>query len=341
MALFKAPIASIPNTNAALLNGKLESALNVANADTLDNKHYSDLQSEFATVDHTHTNYVNTSDYEDSDVLTKIKNVDGTGSGLDADTVDGSHASAFATTDHTHVGLTPAPTNTQTTFLRDDNTWATVSGGGGGVELGETETTAYRGDRGKTAYDHSQVAHAPSTAITSTGVTYENLNTNGDVGTSADQVANGAHTHDYSSVYATINHNHTVSDITDAATTFATIEHTHTNASTTASGFLPVLENTTTKYLRDDGTWQTVSSGISDSPQITSRTYGRCNGSWVTIMPVVHVLSASTTSPPTEPADGDMYLLPDNCTGDWEYMGSGAIVYYRLSDTTWHYYGES
>ncbi len=31
------------------------------------------------------------------------------------------------------------------------------SGGGGGVSLGETSTTAYRGDRGKAAYDHSQV----------------------------------------------------------------------------------------------------------------------------------------------------------------------------------------
>ena len=32
-----------------------------------------------------------------------------------------------------------------------------AGGGGGGVALGETSTTAYRGDRGKTAYDHSQV----------------------------------------------------------------------------------------------------------------------------------------------------------------------------------------
>jgi len=29
------------------------------------------------------------------------------------------------------------------------------------LTLGETNITAYRGDRGKTAYDHSQVAHAP------------------------------------------------------------------------------------------------------------------------------------------------------------------------------------
>ena len=32
-----------------------------------------------------------------------------------------------------------------------------AGGGGGGVSLGETSTTAYRGDRGKTAYDHSQI----------------------------------------------------------------------------------------------------------------------------------------------------------------------------------------
>lgn len=32
------------------------------------------------------------------------------------------------------------------------------------LSLGETSGTAYRGDRGKTAYDHSQAAHAPSDA---------------------------------------------------------------------------------------------------------------------------------------------------------------------------------
>lgn len=33
-----------------------------------------------------------------------------------------------------------------------------------GVALGETSSTAYRGDRGKIAYDHSQEAHAPANA---------------------------------------------------------------------------------------------------------------------------------------------------------------------------------
>lgn len=35
---------------------------------------------------------------------------------------------------------------------------------GKSIALGETASTAYRGDRGKTAYDHSQTAHAPANA---------------------------------------------------------------------------------------------------------------------------------------------------------------------------------
>lgn len=36
------------------------------------------------------------------------------------------------------------------------------------LALGETSSTAYRGDRGKAAYDHSQAAHAPSNATSCT-----------------------------------------------------------------------------------------------------------------------------------------------------------------------------
>jgi hypothetical protein len=41
-------------------------------------------------------------DMSASDILAMLKTVDGTGSGLDADTVDGKHASSFALVDHTH-----------------------------------------------------------------------------------------------------------------------------------------------------------------------------------------------------------------------------------------------
>ena len=46
--------------------------------------------------------------------------------------------------------------------------WSIVPGG---VTLGETSTTAYRGDRGKIAYDHSQSSHAPVDAISKTNTT--------------------------------------------------------------------------------------------------------------------------------------------------------------------------
>ena len=55
-----------------------------------------------------------------------------------------------------------------------------VEVGGGGVALGETESTAYRGDRGKTAYDHSQVAHAPSDAEKNVQSDWNQSNTEAD-----------------------------------------------------------------------------------------------------------------------------------------------------------------
>ena len=45
---------------------------------------------------------LDSSSYTAADILTKIKTVDGASSGLDADTLDGSHASAFAASSHTH-----------------------------------------------------------------------------------------------------------------------------------------------------------------------------------------------------------------------------------------------
>lgn len=48
----------------------------------------------------------------------------------------------------------------------DGSDWFLMS-----LALGEASNTAYRGDRGKTAYDHSQVAHAPSDAQKNSDIT--------------------------------------------------------------------------------------------------------------------------------------------------------------------------
>lgn len=58
--------------------------------------------------------YLKSSGYTAADVLTKIKTVDGTGSGLDADLLDGNEASAFALSGHTHTIANV--TNLQTTL---------------------------------------------------------------------------------------------------------------------------------------------------------------------------------------------------------------------------------
>lgn len=68
------------------------------------------------------------------------------------------------------TGVPIAPTATPGTDTAQIATTAFVQaaivgiGGGAGVTLGETASTAYYGDKGKIAYDHSQVAHAPSNA---------------------------------------------------------------------------------------------------------------------------------------------------------------------------------
>jgi hypothetical protein len=51
---------------------------------------------------------LDSSSYTAADVLAKLITVDGTGSSLDADTLDGSHASAFAASAHTHSYLSTA-----------------------------------------------------------------------------------------------------------------------------------------------------------------------------------------------------------------------------------------
>lgn len=62
--------------------------------------------------------------------------------------------------------------------------------------------------RNFTAYDHDlfkdNIEDLEARKITSTGVTFENLNTNGDVGTGSEQVSQGNHTHPYQPLDATL-----------------------------------------------------------------------------------------------------------------------------------------
>lgn len=102
-------------------------------------------------------------------------------------------------------------TDTNKTYRWSGTGYVEISGS---VAIGETASTAYRGDRGKTAYEHSQ---------------------NGDVHVTAaqkeawDSKANGNHTHNY----AASSHTHSQSDITGLASALdgkSPTGHTHTPA---------------------------------------------------------------------------------------------------------------
>ena len=66
-----------------------------------------------------------TADQSPTEILTAIKTVDGTSSGLDADLLDGKHASAFSLTAHNHDG-TYEPADS--TILKDADIGTTVQG---------------------------------------------------------------------------------------------------------------------------------------------------------------------------------------------------------------------
>lgn len=75
------------------------------------------------------------------------------------DVIDGTLATFPATGE---AGKIYVDTTTNKTYRWSGSVYVEV--GSGGVALGETSATAYRGDRGKIAYDHSQAAHARSDA---------------------------------------------------------------------------------------------------------------------------------------------------------------------------------
>ena len=136
--------------------------------------------------------------------------------------------------------------STNTTYRWSGSAFVAV---GSSLALGETSSTAYRGDRGKTAYDHSQLTSGNPHSVTASDVGLGNVGNFKAVSTVANQGLTetektnartniGAGASSFSGSY---------NDLTDKPGV----------VSKSSTGFCPQLpdELTTTKYLRQDGSW--------------------------------------------------------------------------------------
>lgn len=125
------------------------------------------------------------------------------------------------------------------------------------LALGETSSTAYRGDRGKIAYDHSQAAHAPANAEANVQSDWSVTDTGSDAYIKNKPAALPADGGDADTVSG-----HTVATNVPANAVFTdtkpvVMKGATSNAAGTA-GYVPApAAGAQGKYLRADGIWQT------------------------------------------------------------------------------------
>ena len=144
--------------------------------------------------------------------------------------------------------------DTNKTYRWSGTTYVEIAGG---VALGETALTAYRGDRGKTAYEHSQAPHAPANAEANVQADWNESDTGSDAfikNKPTSMPANGGNA-------ATVGGHTVKSDVPENAvfTDTKPVNMKGATADTAGSaGYAPApAAGAQGKYLRGDGTWQT------------------------------------------------------------------------------------
>jgi hypothetical protein len=232
---------------------------------------------------------LNSSAYTAADVLAKVKTVDGAGSGLDADLLDGNHASAF------YLASNPSGYTTKTGTVTSVGGTGSVSGltltgtvtGAGNLTLGGAIT-------GFATTSHNHTLDSLSNTTITTNSSGEILKWNGTAWVNNTLAEAGIQP---SGSYAGASHTHTAANITNfdtevanntavAANTAKLSNATHTG-DVTGSTALTIAANavnatklnvvgngTTSQYLRSDGdgsfTWAT--------PPDTNTTYSAGTG---------------------------------------------------------------
>lgn len=132
------------------------------------------LQSTFSSNNYLQTQLgtkLNSSSYTASDVLTKIKTVDGAGSGLDADLLDGKTSTDFTSNNYIQDVLDTKASNTYVNSTFTSNNYfqeVAMPSGSDNVfyENGQTVTTDYTITTGKNAMSAGPISVDPGVTIT-------------------------------------------------------------------------------------------------------------------------------------------------------------------------------
>lgn len=193
-------------------------------------------------------------------VLTKIKTVDGSNSGLDADTVDGKHSSEFATSDHTHSNYAAASDLTSLeTAVNGKADAAHIHAQYASVDDVSALQTAVDGKANST-HTHSEYAGANHTHSEYAGAshTHSNYASIDDVET-LETTVNGK---------ANASHTHAQSDISGLATALSgksDTSHSHAAVTTSANGFMSSADKTKLDGIATGANKTTVDSAMSST----------------------------------------------------------------------------
>lgn len=274
----------------------------------------------------------------------------------------------IAATDTTYSSKTAASGGTDVSLVTtgEKYTWNNKSS----LALGETSSTAYRGDRGKTAYDHSQSTHArtDATAVTSsttngkikingtetTVYTHPGSGTNphgttksdvglGNVGNfkAVSTVASqGLSTTEQSNARANIGAGTSSLTIGTSGTTAAAGNHTHTTSLATDTGTSTVTLASATKYKLTAGGNSVIFAMPTISDTNVTQNYSTTDAEYPLLFSsVAGISSTSTRGAVTASVNNELHYNPRHgilqINGFNDYQGN----YFSFGEFTINNYG--
>lgn len=175
------------------------------------------------------------------------------------------------------------------------------------LALGETSSTAYRGDRGKIAYEHSQAAHAPANAEANVQSDWNESDSGSDAyikNKPSKLPANGGNAD-------TVNGHTVKTDVPEGAVftdTKPVVMKGATSSAAGSAGYAPAPEKGAQgKYLRGDGTWQTPpNTTYSEATQSQAGLMSAADKKKVDTMPQIYFQS---DLPETAPVGSICFLI--------------------------------